>query len=224
LLRKDEWPLVLRPNEVAQVLRIDEEIVLQLAKEKTIPAIKLGQEYLIPKAWLIDTLEHKSKLLETVQTEEITKILANKCVFGADHDTSVSLRYCGRVICSSCAAELVAALLPIGQATLRKPVNQGIKSWAAQIKNCGYCGKRLRSKNRVIDHIVPVSQGGQTKKDNLVVVCNTCNQEKGARTLQEWKVKLEDELNWLESLAKPTKTSLQRKQWIMSVLSNIDKM
>jgi 5-methylcytosine-specific restriction endonuclease McrA len=50
---------------------------------------------------------------------------------------------------------------------------------------CFYCGKQLflknikKSREVTLDHLIPRSMGGTTKRDNLVVACNNCNQWKG---------------------------------------------
>jgi 5-methylcytosine-specific restriction endonuclease McrA len=36
-----------------------------------------------------------------------------------------------------------------------------------------------------IDHIIPVSQGGDSTLDNLVTACRRCNRKKAARTPEE---------------------------------------
>lgn len=51
---------------------------------------------------------------------------------------------------------------------------------------CYYCGDPLKSKNRTIDHKVPISRGGQTTLDNLVVSCKRCNEEKGMMNDEEY--------------------------------------
>ena len=51
---------------------------------------------------------------------------------------------------------------------------------------CYYCGDPLKSKNRTIDHKIPISRGGQTTLDNLVVSCKRCNEEKGMMNDEEY--------------------------------------
>ena len=50
-------------------------------------------------------------------------------------------------------------------------------------KRCRYCG----SKNAPfhLDHVYPVSKGGETTTDNLVTSCSSCNQRKHA-TVGMW--------------------------------------
>ena len=57
----------------------------------------------------------------------------------------------------------------------------------AEIKSqtCFYCG----SSNQItIDHILPVSKGGEHRIGNLVPACKSCNSSKGNKFLVEWKV------------------------------------
>lgn len=51
---------------------------------------------------------------------------------------------------------------------------------------CYYCGDSLKSKGRTIDHKIPISRGGQTTLDNLVVSCKRCNEEKGMMNYEEY--------------------------------------
>lgn len=45
--------------------------------------------------------------------------------------------------------------------------------------NCIYCDKKLNNENATADHIVPISEGGNNTKVNLVVCCKDCNNERG---------------------------------------------
>ena len=46
---------------------------------------------------------------------------------------------------------------------------------------CHYCGRRPRSDQLTIDHVVPRSLGGRTTWENCVVACEDCNKRKGNR-------------------------------------------
>jgi len=55
------------------------------------------------------------------------------------------------------------------------------KDFLEETKNprCIYCNKKLNETNATIDHIVPISKGGNNCQVNLVVVCIKCNNERG---------------------------------------------
>ena len=40
---------------------------------------------------------------------------------------------------------------------------------------CHYCGKQLTRFNATLDHVQPVSRGGDNSVDNLVTACIHCN-------------------------------------------------
>lgn len=46
---------------------------------------------------------------------------------------------------------------------------------------CQYCGRRFRRSDLNIDHVVPLSQGGQTNWENVVCSCIKCNSKKGGQ-------------------------------------------
>lgn len=59
---------------------------------------------------------------------------------------------------------------------------------AAYGNHCAYCGKLLRDdvdKDHAdypnIDHVIPISRGGQTTKENVVPACRLCNYRKGKK-------------------------------------------
>lgn len=51
---------------------------------------------------------------------------------------------------------------------------------------CGYCGDYIEGQMQ-IDHIIPISRGGNHKIGNLISACPACNMSKGSKTLTEWK-------------------------------------
>ena len=49
---------------------------------------------------------------------------------------------------------------------------------------CPYCEAKVSFDQSHIDHIHPVSKGGLSEDDNLVLVCAPCNKAKGKKTLR----------------------------------------
>jgi len=47
---------------------------------------------------------------------------------------------------------------------------------------CQYCGS---NRNLTLDHVIPVSKGGQDTWDNIVTACETCNNRKGNGTPEQ---------------------------------------
>jgi hypothetical protein len=65
---------------------------------------------------------------------------------------------------------------------VRRPLT--IKVLKRDNYTCTYCG----SKNRLtMDHVHPVSRGGNHVEENLVTACQSCNSSKNSKTVEEWK-------------------------------------
>jgi 5-methylcytosine-specific restriction endonuclease McrA len=60
-----------------------------------------------------------------------------------------------------------------------------LEQWQAILEKhnycCAYCGKS--TEKLTMDHIVPVSKGGQHTQSNVVPACSFCNTSKGSRDL-----------------------------------------
>lgn len=56
----------------------------------------------------------------------------------------------------------------------------------ATAKCCAYCGKPMRSVEKSLDHVTPLSRGGAHSVTNVVVACKPCNFSKHTRMLDEW--------------------------------------
>lgn len=48
---------------------------------------------------------------------------------------------------------------------------------------CAYCG--VKSDKMEMDHVIPLSRGGQHTKSNIVPACFNCNRSKGAKTPEQ---------------------------------------
>ena len=53
---------------------------------------------------------------------------------------------------------------------------------------CTYCGKDLSDNQKTIDHVIPLSRGRKTIKDNLCVSCKECNLDKSNMTSEEYEI------------------------------------
>jgi hypothetical protein len=51
---------------------------------------------------------------------------------------------------------------------------------------CHYCAKQLTRFSATLDHIQPVSKGGNNTYDNLVTACLHCNSERGNKPLMDF--------------------------------------
>lgn len=64
------------------------------------------------------------------------------------------------------------------------------KEWAEILQvfnnSCAYCGA---INNLTLDHIVPISKGGISRRNNVVVACLSCNSSKQAKDITEWYTK-----------------------------------
>ncbi len=52
---------------------------------------------------------------------------------------------------------------------------------------CYFCNQKVGFKNLTMDHIVPLSRGGRSTKDNLVPCCKPCNNRKKNALPIEWE-------------------------------------
>ncbi|MDY6879535.1 MAG: HNH endonuclease [Desulfatiglans sp.] len=51
---------------------------------------------------------------------------------------------------------------------------------------CYYCHSKVGRAQLTMDHIVPLSRGGKSKKGNIVPACKTCNNKKKYLLPLEW--------------------------------------
>ena len=82
-----------------------------------------------------------------------------------------------------------------------------------QRKNCLYCGTKLTDKNRTLDHMIPLSKGGQHSAANVVECCKSCNSRKHAKDFGQWLDELEPqdrrraEREWIRRKGAPPQQS-----------------
>ena len=54
--------------------------------------------------------------------------------------------------------------------------------WLRDKGECQYCGHAVSIRSFTFDHVTPISQGGKTTWENIVVACHACNQKKSDHT------------------------------------------
>ncbi len=52
---------------------------------------------------------------------------------------------------------------------------------------CYYCGRKVKSSELTMDHVIPLSRGGRSVRENLVPACKECNAKKKYLTPWEWE-------------------------------------
>jgi 5-methylcytosine-specific restriction protein A len=61
--------------------------------------------------------------------------------------------------------------------------------WARKIQKgiCYYCNHEVGPDHLTMDHVVPLSRGGKSKKGNIVPACKECNNKKRYLLPVEWE-------------------------------------
>ncbi len=72
---------------------------------------------------------------------------------------------------------------------------------------CKYCGSILNVSNMVCDHMVPLSNGGDSTPKNLEMICRRCNTRKGPLTTKEYQ----GVVLWLDTQEKWVRDYINRK-------------
>ena len=62
------------------------------------------------------------------------------------------------------------------------------KLYKEQKGKCYYCGCSLKEEGYHIEHMMPLSRGGEHSLKNVVLSCPTCNFSKGSKTVKEFLI------------------------------------
>ena len=52
---------------------------------------------------------------------------------------------------------------------------------------CHYCGGRFGGEDLTMDHVIPLSKGGMSVRENIVIACKDCNSKKKYNLPYEWE-------------------------------------
>lgn len=86
---------------------------------------------------------------------------------------------------------------------------------------CQYCGVKAPEAILHVDHLTPVSAGGQNELLNLITACNACNFGKGARLLDDQSL-IENQRKQIEELQERREQLEMMLSW-RDELSNFNK-
>ena len=61
--------------------------------------------------------------------------------------------------------------------------------WDKKIQKgiCYYCHRKVGREQLTMDHVVPLSRGGKSRKGNVVAACKACNSKKKYLLPVEWE-------------------------------------
>ena len=61
--------------------------------------------------------------------------------------------------------------------------------WMRKIQNgeCYYCHRKVGRNSLTMDHVLPLSRGGKSRKGNIVPACKQCNSKKKYLLPIEWE-------------------------------------
>lgn len=78
---------------------------------------------------------------------------------------------------------------------------------------CYYCGEKYDIDFLHLDHIIPKSQGGKDRKENLTTACETCNLIKGELSNK----------SFLEKVIKKYEFHIEQSNYFMKIISHIQE-
>jgi hypothetical protein len=94
---------------------------------------------------------------------------------------------------------------------LRKRLTESAKKniYIRDKYECQYCGSK---EDLEIDHIIPLSKGGNNEPDNLITSCHKCNALKGDKTLEEFITNNKYNIKFLDRVSKILDTLKEKEK------------
>ncbi|XP_010414875.1 PREDICTED: uncharacterized protein LOC104700959 isoform X1 [Camelina sativa] len=108
-------------------------------------------------------------------------------------DKADVLEYYDQTVSSPTGSFYIPAVLRVPhllQVVKRRRVKNSLSRKSILLRDdytCQYCSSR---ENLTIDHVIPISRGGEWTWQNLVTACSRCNSRKGQKTVEEAQMKL----------------------------------
>ncbi len=82
--------------------------------------------------------------------------------------------------------------MPVQRKTKRMKARKQTKG------RCWYCSKHVGKNEATLDHVIPLARGGGFERSNLVFACQSCNTEKGDKSLEQYRTFKRIALFWGE--------------------------
>ena len=84
----------------------------------------------------------------------------------------------------------IVRLLSYGEFRKRTPKFNRRNVFLRDNNTCQFCGRKHKTSDLSLDHVVPKSKGGRLEWTNVVCACLKCNVKKGSSTLAQCGMKL----------------------------------
>jgi len=95
-----------------------------------------------------------------------------------------------RCVASVLAIPTIIRLVSYGKFRRREAKLNRRNLFARDKNTCQFCGKKMKTSELSLDHVVPKSRGGKLEWTNVVCACIKCNVKKANRTPSEAHMKL----------------------------------
>jgi hypothetical protein len=98
--------------------------------------------------------------------------------------------------------------------TKRKPLSKRtrFRIFARDGFKCRYCGKSSAHVVLVVDHVIPVAEGGTDDDENLITACEPCNQGKAAKRLEQFMPTADDALKLAQERNEQRRAAIAAQQ------------
>lgn len=111
----------------------------------------------------------------------------------------------------------------------RKAISKGVRFsiFSRDQYQCRYCGRQSDVVELVIDHVIPVAQGGTNDVENLLTACRDCNAGKAAKTPTQSapnetdRLRLSQEMREQESAAEAVSRAAHARKMVRQEMVNV---